>query len=145
MAQLPVSFPTPASQAGSLFDCLPDGSLHVGLLAQFLSWEQTGGSGKVGPTRVGLRQLNCVNGRHLSSRQEKGSWVHPGEGGAEGRGHWAAAERSSVHPLLAAALHKGPPPLPTEAPPRLIYGFFSVSSSVIMDQWVLKKQTPCKA
>lgn len=85
--ELPVSFPSPASQAGSLFDCLLDGSSHMGLLAQFLSWEQTGGSGKVGPTQAGLRQLNRVNGRHLSSCQEKGSRVHPGEGGAEGRGH----------------------------------------------------------
>lgn len=105
-AELPVSLPAPASRAGSLFGCLPDGSSHVGLLAQSLCWEHTDGSGKAGPLQAGLGQLNRVNGRHLPGHQEKGTWVHPGEGGLRG-GKGATAERSVLHPL-PGALHQGP-------------------------------------
>ena len=82
--QLLAGLPSPPFHLGSLFRCLPNGSSCAGLLAQFLSWEQTGGSGKVGPTQAGLGQLNHVNSRHLPGHQEKGNWVHPGEGRADG-------------------------------------------------------------
>lgn len=139
-ASVPAGVPAPASQAGSLVGCLPDGSWHVGLLAQFLSWAQTGGSGKVGPPRAGLGQLHRVNGRHLPRRQEKGSWVHPGEGGAEGRGR---GQLQKGFPLASpcSCSGQGTTALAHGAP----HGFFSMSSSVIMNCQVLKEQIPCKA
>lgn len=71
--------PCPSVPGQEASGCLADASSRVGLFAQLLSWEQTGRSGKMGPTRAGLGQLNSVTGRHLPSQQEEGSWVHPGE------------------------------------------------------------------
>lgn len=87
--------------------CVPQASSRVGLLAQPLPWEQTSGSGKVGPPRAGLGQFNRVNGRHLPSHQEGelGSLR-----GGQGRGEASEGGRSllSAHPFPAAVLHSAP-------------------------------------
>lgn len=65
------------------------------------------GSGKVGPTRAGLGQFNCVNGRHLSSHQEEEAGFIQGRVGKRGDtgGSWRVV---LLHAFPAAALHEGP-------------------------------------
>lgn len=131
VAEMPVSLMPQRPRQGDS-GCVLPASSRVGLLAQLLSWEQMSGRGSVVPTRAGLGQLHCVNGRHLPSHQEGelGSFR-----GREGRGEVkkAAGGKSSFLLSLQLLCTRDPPPLPTEPPPPPIYGFSSASSSVIMD------------